>query len=229
MELWTDAPGVVLYSGGFLPEGLEVNGGRRSVPSCAVALEACAAEPTCLPEKMHTAEELRAALEEKRAWAAPFLQNLAPRLECCREVVDLKTFRYQKTAQSQWETVTIPHYDGPLGNARSFYETNFTLPALHGRRAWLVVNGADYKAAAYVNGRLAGTHEGFFATFQFEVDDAYLFGRDLLICPVPQPLLQPFRPLLLCSASASPWICTAARLLWEMEAGRCAYIVRYSV
>lgn len=40
MELWTDAPGVVLYSGGFLPAGLEVNGGQRSVPSCAVALEA---------------------------------------------------------------------------------------------------------------------------------------------------------------------------------------------
>lgn len=40
MELWTDAPAVVLYSGGFLPAGLDVNGGRRSVPSCAAALEA---------------------------------------------------------------------------------------------------------------------------------------------------------------------------------------------
>lgn len=40
MELWTDAPAIVLYSGGFLPAGLEVNGGQRSVPSCAVALEA---------------------------------------------------------------------------------------------------------------------------------------------------------------------------------------------
>ena len=40
MELWTDTPAVVLYSGGFLPAGLEVNGGQRSAPSCAVALEA---------------------------------------------------------------------------------------------------------------------------------------------------------------------------------------------
>lgn len=40
LELWTDAPGVVVYSGGFLPAGLEVNGGGRSVPSCAIALEA---------------------------------------------------------------------------------------------------------------------------------------------------------------------------------------------
>lgn len=40
LELWTDAPGVVLYSGGFLPEGPALNGGRRCAPSCAVALEA---------------------------------------------------------------------------------------------------------------------------------------------------------------------------------------------
>lgn len=40
LELYTDAPGVVVYSGGFLPQGLEVNGGGHSVPSCAVALEA---------------------------------------------------------------------------------------------------------------------------------------------------------------------------------------------
>ncbi len=40
LELWTDAPGVVLYSGGFLPAGLALNGGRRCAPSCAVALEA---------------------------------------------------------------------------------------------------------------------------------------------------------------------------------------------
>lgn len=40
LELFTDAPGVVVYSGGFLPAGLELCGGQRSVPSCAVALEA---------------------------------------------------------------------------------------------------------------------------------------------------------------------------------------------
>ena len=40
LELLTDAPGVVLYSGGFLPNGLTLNGSRRCVPSCAVALEA---------------------------------------------------------------------------------------------------------------------------------------------------------------------------------------------
>lgn len=40
IELLTDASGMVLYSGGFLPEGLALNAGRRSMASCAVALEA---------------------------------------------------------------------------------------------------------------------------------------------------------------------------------------------
>lgn len=40
VRLLTDAPALVLYSGGYLPEGLSLLGGQRSVPSCAVALEA---------------------------------------------------------------------------------------------------------------------------------------------------------------------------------------------
>lgn len=40
VQLLTSAPAVVLYSGGYLPEGLPLLSGQRSVPSCAVALEA---------------------------------------------------------------------------------------------------------------------------------------------------------------------------------------------
>lgn len=40
LQMFTDAPSVVLYSGGFLPEGLSLSCGQRSVPSCAIALEA---------------------------------------------------------------------------------------------------------------------------------------------------------------------------------------------
>ena len=40
VEVFTDAPGIVLYSGGYLPAGLPLSGGQRSIPSCAVALEA---------------------------------------------------------------------------------------------------------------------------------------------------------------------------------------------
>lgn len=40
VEVLTDAPTVVLYSGGFLPKRLPLIGGQKSTPSCAVALEA---------------------------------------------------------------------------------------------------------------------------------------------------------------------------------------------
>lgn len=152
----------------------------EKLPDHHVTLEPAQAVPTALPHKMETKEELKKALEEKRKWAAPYLQNLAPKLESCREVIDLKEFRFKKTGDSDWETITIPHYDGPVGANRSFFETEFTLGSLNGRHAFVVVNGADYKAAVYVNGNLAGTHEGFFATFEFDVTPYVVEGKNTL-------------------------------------------------
>lgn len=40
MKMFTDAPALVMYSGGFLPEGMELSNGQLSVPSCAIAFEA---------------------------------------------------------------------------------------------------------------------------------------------------------------------------------------------
>lgn len=48
VRLFTDAPGIVLYSGGYLPGNLLLLGGQRSVPSCAIALEA-----QDLPDTVH--------------------------------------------------------------------------------------------------------------------------------------------------------------------------------
>lgn len=48
LELSTDAPAVVLYSGGYLPEGLPLVNGQLSSPSCAIALEA-----QDLPDMVH--------------------------------------------------------------------------------------------------------------------------------------------------------------------------------
>ena len=48
VRLLTDAPAVVLYSGGYLPDGLLLLNGQRSVPSCAIALEA-----QDLPDALH--------------------------------------------------------------------------------------------------------------------------------------------------------------------------------
>lgn len=40
LTLWTDAPCVVLYSGGYIGNGFRLDGGALSSPSCAIALEA---------------------------------------------------------------------------------------------------------------------------------------------------------------------------------------------
>lgn len=48
VKLLTDAPAMVLYSGGYLPSGVPLSNGQYSVLSCAVALEA-----QDLPDCMH--------------------------------------------------------------------------------------------------------------------------------------------------------------------------------
>lgn len=48
MKMMTDAPALVLYTGGFLPEGMALHGGQTSCASCAVALEA-----QDIPDVMH--------------------------------------------------------------------------------------------------------------------------------------------------------------------------------
>ncbi len=48
VRLLTDAPALVLYSGGYLPDGILLMNEQHSVPSCAVALEA-----QDLPDTLH--------------------------------------------------------------------------------------------------------------------------------------------------------------------------------
>ncbi|MDD3415170.1 MAG: hypothetical protein PHY47_14360 [Lachnospiraceae bacterium] len=55
MQLSTDAPGVVVYSGGFIPSGLPLSDGQLSVPNCGIALEAQEL-PTVAPYHLTTPE-----------------------------------------------------------------------------------------------------------------------------------------------------------------------------
>lgn len=150
------------------------------LPDHVVCLKETNAQPTVLPEKIHTQEQLRAALAEKRQQMMPFLANYAPELESCRTVINLENFNYKLESAEQWEEVSTPHYGGPLGPARAVYETKFSLEAFDGRRVFAVVNGADYKAQVYVNDVLAGIHEGFFATFEFDVSGLVHAGENTL-------------------------------------------------
>ncbi len=152
----------------------------RPLPKECLTLKSCKEEASALLRKMETEDELREALEEKRKWAQPFLEDRAPKLESTRTSQELEVFRYQPKQGAPWQEITIPYYGGPLGAVRSTLETEFELSGFCGRRVFAVIRGADYKAQVYVNGKLAGTHEGFFATFEFDVTELVQEGRNEL-------------------------------------------------
>jgi len=113
---------------------------------------------------MSTKEELYAALEDMRAQYAPFLRELAPAIPSYRTRIDLRRFLLDGK-----EEITIPHYAGPLGNAVQQYSTTFTLESFENKAVYFCCRGADYKAGVLINGQIAGTHEGFFGAFEFDI------------------------------------------------------------
>ena len=116
-----------------------------------------------LPKDMSTREELKEALAQMRAKHAPFLRDLAPELALCKEVLNLKDWLMDG------EPITIPQYGGPLGDAVHNYHTTFTLNNFDGKAVFFRCKGADYIAYVTVNGEFAGSHEGFFGEFEFDI------------------------------------------------------------
>jgi hypothetical protein len=150
-------------------------------------------------EKLATPEQLHAELQRQRERYAPFLRNLAPPLPATRITVPVNSFdwRLQTDAdqadfpaalrgEGNWEQVTIPHYGGPLGRATAYYRT--TVQVTEAMRAagalFVCCRGVDYKAQLFLNGTLLGTHEGFFAPFEFEATSAAHLGENTLLIVV---------------------------------------------
>lgn len=139
-------------------------------PTHSVTLECCSSSPTEAAPKMQTHAQLQDALQEMRQRYAPFLAEVAPALESMRQTCTLSDFRWKREEDTDWQKVSLPHYGAPLGNASTQYETEFTLREIPtDRRVFVVVNGADYKAHIFINNHLVGSHEGFFATFEFDI------------------------------------------------------------
>jgi len=141
-------------------------------------------------------DQVTAALSAERKKMAPYLRELAPALPSTRRSLVLRSLDWRmKTAEDDtnfaavadgagaWEKVAIPHYGPPAGRATAFYRTTFTLDKamLAVGTVWIGLEGADYRARVYVNGRCLGEHEGFFATFEFEVNGAARLGTNTLL------------------------------------------------
>ncbi len=149
--------------------------------------------------KLSTAEELAEELKQQRAQYAPFLEQHAPELMSLRQRQELKHFDWRiGTSQDEqdfigalqgageWDKVTIPHYGEPLGRAFTLYRTSFevTEEQLEAGRLFLCFKGVDYKAHVFVNGCYLGSHEGFFAPFEFDATKSVRAGSNTLFIQV---------------------------------------------
>jgi beta-galactosidase/beta-glucuronidase len=148
--------------------------------------------------KLDTPEELAAALGEARQASARFLETRSPALYATRRVQELKTFDWRVAVADDWtnlpavmngggawQQVTIPHYGEPLGKTNTFYRTTFHLDPCQTNEAIFVrFRGVDYKAHVFVNGAFAGSHEGFFAPFEFDVTRFVRPGENVLFVQV---------------------------------------------
>lgn len=138
-------------------------------------------------------------LAEKRAlreYYAPYLENYARKVK--REEYPVVDFSYRKeTAEDkadftrvlngfgEWEQVKIPHYVGPAGRWNAFYRTELIIDKKQADKYYLLdFEAVDYIAEVYVNGRMAGRHTGFFASFSVNITDYLHKGRNVLLVVV---------------------------------------------
>jgi len=150
-------------------------------------------------DKLDTSEKLKGELKRQRRRYEKFLQDFAPRLESTRLKREIKEFDWRVQTKEdlanlsgplngagQWEKIQIPHYGGPLGRAVTYYRTTFpvTKPMLEKGALFLSFKGVDYKAHVFINGVYLGSHEGFFAPFEFDCTNAVRPGDNILFIKV---------------------------------------------
>ncbi|HHY84981.1 MAG TPA: glycoside hydrolase family 2 [Verrucomicrobia bacterium] len=149
-------------------------------------------------DRMDTPEEMRAALRELRESMAPFFENHAPPLPSSRRIRPITTFDWRIATEEdwtnfstvlagagEWQPVRIPHYGPPLGKTNTFYRTTFNLESWDSTEAVFVrFRGVDYKAHVFVNGAFVGSHEGFFAPFEFDITRCVKPGENTLFVHV---------------------------------------------
>ncbi|WOO40061.1 glycoside hydrolase family 2 protein [Rubellicoccus peritrichatus] len=150
-------------------------------------------------ERSNSPEALAHDLDRIREEYAVFMQRHDPSVDSSRERLSLRKFDWRLETQEDrvdfqavcsgagdWENVDIPHYGGPLGKATSIYRTELSLTEEQLSRgvAMLHFDGVDYKAHVFVNGYFVGSHEGFFAPFEFDVSRVLKAGINNVVVRV---------------------------------------------
>lgn len=141
-------------------------------------------------EKLSDEKQLKEALAEMRKQYKPFLQNLAPDFPEMTKRMELKHFLFSLNGEKETQ-VTIPHYGGPRGAQKAVYSTCFTWEHLHqDKRIRIRFLSVDYRADVFVNEHYAGSHEGFFAPFSFDITDWVQEGENRLRIEVKNDFVQ---------------------------------------
>lgn len=149
--------------------------------------------------KIDTADKLAEELAIRREWASGFLRRLSPDIQATRTVGPVTSFDWRVETENdrlnftgtlegegEWKRVSIPHYGEPSGKAVTYYRGHFSLePAPGGlKRCFVCFDGVDYQAHVFVNGSFVGSHEGFFAPFEFDISDRIFDGENTLLVKV---------------------------------------------
>ena len=150
-------------------------------------------------QKMTSFEELERELEKKRNHYKDFMRNLAPEPKSYRILTplikfdwrvgieeDMMDFSRVLDGRGEWAKVQIPHYGGPLGKAVTYYRTVFDITGeqMDTGAVFICFKGVDYRAHVYINGTYSGSHEGFFAPFEFEITPYARAGKNVLVVRV---------------------------------------------
>ncbi|MEM6884986.1 MAG: sugar-binding domain-containing protein, partial [Verrucomicrobiota bacterium] len=174
----------------------------RPVPRCDTVLSTGQHDPTAEMEKLEPVDSLEALesiLADLKKHYSPFQQNLSPALDRYWQSRQIRTFDWRIALEEDqrkfpaalagagtWEEVHVPHYGEPLGRATTYYRTEFevTTEDLADRALFLRFRGVDYIAHVFVNGALAGSHEGCFAQFEFDISQLVSIGSNTLLVRV---------------------------------------------
>jgi glycosyl hydrolase family 2 len=181
--------------------------------------------------KIDSQIKLKQELAKQRKKYEKFMRDISPELRLTNKTVFLREFNWRQQTKDdlsdfsshtlpgkgKWQKVNIPHYGPPLGKAVTFYRTTFQLTpsALKNKAVFICFKGVDYKAEVFLNGYFLGSHEGFFAPFEFNFTSVVRAGKNTLLVKVENDAVCMGNPAITGSTADGDKLYAATGLGWD--------------